>query len=557
MGDETPQLETYPSDTTDLKTRIDRMNELAWELRDTDPPQSQSLSATAFQLSTSDPFDKQAYRQGLILSLRGLAHANRRAGNMAQSLSQSMQALTHLESATLPDVEADTLQNIAIILGYLGNYAEGLEYGFKALNLAQAIDDREREAHILSSIGVIYTHSKNIDESLRTFRQALRLNRRSGQKRYEALTLNNMALAHNARGDHQKALDASLKALRLAKETEFSNLIITATGTVGETYLALEEYAQASQYLQHYLKVARSANSKRDEAWALILLGETELRRRQEASTLAYLSQALEIVQQVGFRSEETRCHELLAEMYENQGDLKQALAQLKLFQQVKETVFNETTAQRIANLQVIHQLETVKRDAEINHLKAMELQREIEERKKTELALKELATIDPLTGVLNRREFFLIAKREVQGALKRQRPLSTILLDIDHFKNINDDYGHAIGDQVLTNFAQILRLSLRAEEIIGRLGGDEFAIVLPGSDQIKGQQVAQRLLDKIGLHSFNFGRGSFSLTASIGISELDREHDKGFGDLLNHADQAMYSAKRSGPNRIVIYHTK
>ena len=118
-----------------------------------------------------------------------------------------------LESAALPAVEVDILQNIAIILGSLGNYAEGLEYGFKALHLVQSIGDRDREAHILSSIGVIYHHSKNIDESLRMFRQALQLNRELGGKRYEAQTLNNMSLSLNALGDHEEALVTSLEAL--------------------------------------------------------------------------------------------------------------------------------------------------------------------------------------------------------------------------------------------------------------------------------------------------------------------------------------------------------
>jgi len=555
MSERVIELETKLAEAADLRTRIDLQGDLAWELRDTDPERSRDLSETAYQLATSGPFGEQAYISGVITSLRGLAHSNRRAGNLTLSMSLSMQALSYLKNAAFPAVEADILQNIAIILGSFGNYAEGLEYAFKALQLVQSIGDREREAHILSSIGVIYVHSKNIDESLRVFRQALQLNRELGRKRYEAQTLNNMSLSHNALGDHEQALVTSLQALRLAEETKFSALIVTATGTVGEIYLAMGEYGQADRYLQQYITAARSAGSKRDEAYALILMGETDHRQRLDESAFLFFSQALDIAKQVGLRSEEVRCHELLAEMHEQQGDLKQALAHLRLFYQIKETIFNEDIAKRIANLQVIHQVEGARRDAEIQYLKTVELLKEIEERKEAESALEELATIDPLTGILNRREFTVLAEREVQNAGQKQHPLSTIILDLDLFKSINDNYGHAIGDQVLIAVAKIMGENLRRGEIVGRIGGDEFAILLPGSDLLQGQRIAERLQEKIVSQSFKTDQGTFSFTASLGIAELDRGHDKNLGVLLEHADHAMYSAKRSGRNRIDVYH--
>ena len=465
-----------------------------------------------------------------------------------------MQALGYLESASLPSAEADILQSIAITLGSLGNYAEGLEYGFKALNLAQSIGDSERVAHILSSIGVIYTHSKNIKEALNMFRQALHLNRELGRKRYEGQTLNNMSLAYRALGEYDQALETSLQALQLAEETEFSGLMVTAKGTAGEACLAMGEYIQASHYLQQYLTAARSAGSKRDETWALTLLGETDLRQGRVASVFAYLSQALDIARQVGLRSEEARCCELLAEMYEKQGNLQQALAQLKLFHQIKEAIFNEDTANRIANLQVIHEVENAKRDAKIQHLKAIELQRELDESKKAESTLEKLAALDPLTEVLNRREFFVLAEREVQSALQGQKPLSTILIDFDHFKEINDNHGHTVGDQVLTAAAQVIKNNLRTGEILGRIGGDEFSILAPGSSWLQAQKIARRLQEKIVSHSFETNQGTISLTASLGVAELDRERGESLGVLLDHADQAMYLAKRAGGNCITTY---
>jgi signal transduction histidine kinase len=397
MGDKVEDLESRLAVATDLRTKIDLLCELAWELRDTDPGRSHDLSETAYQLAGSGNLSQRDSAPGMLKSLRGLAHSNRRAGNLTLALSQSTQALAHPEIAGLPAVQADFLRNITIILGSLGNYAEGLEYGLKALNLAQTIGDREREAFILGSIGVIYMHAKNTSESHRMLDQALQIHRELGQKRAQATDLNNKSVALREVGDYNNALETSLQALKLAMETNFPAAIVTVTGTVAEACLAMADYDQASHYLQQYLAAAQSTGSKRDETWALLLLGETSTKQRNAASALSYLSQALEIARPVGLRSEEARCHELLCEVHEQQGHYEQALAEFRLFYQAKETIFNDSSAQRIANLQVLHQVETAKRDAEINHLKTVELQREIEERKKIESELEHRVAVRTL----------------------------------------------------------------------------------------------------------------------------------------------------------------
>jgi diguanylate cyclase (GGDEF)-like protein len=178
-------------------------------------------------------------------------------------------------------------------------------------------------------------------------------------------------------------------------------------------------------------------------------------------------------------------------------------------------------------------------------------LKREIEERKTAQETLEKLAAIDPLTGLLNRREFFLLGDRQFQNALQSGLPLAALLLDLDHFKQINDTYGHVAGDQVLVHTTKTVRECLRQDEIIGRYGGDEFVILLPGSDGAQGQQIAERLRSKMVSQTIATSKGDLSLTFSLGLAELRETHSTSLEMLLDLADQALYAAKRAGRNQL------
>ncbi len=157
-------------------------------------------------------------------------------------------------------------------------------------------------------------------------------------------------------------------------------------------------------------------------------------------------------------------------------------------------------------------------------------------------------ANVDPLTGIFNRRTFSNFLAQEEERALRYSRPLSAIMVDIDHFKNVNDTYGHDVGDLVLVELAKILRHTCRESDLLARLGGEEFGILLPetiGSDAII---FAERARVRIVEHSFpNIGR----LTASFGLAELKKEDEIG---MMKRADKALYRAKQSGRNKVVIH---
>ncbi|EAR62446.1 GGDEF domain-containing protein [Neptuniibacter caesariensis] len=181
------------------------------------------------------------------------------------------------------------------------------------------------------------------------------------------------------------------------------------------------------------------------------------------------------------------------------------------------------------------------------------DLQLEVNARKKAEEELIKLASTDPLTRVLNRRAFDQRSREEIERSHRYNRELAIILLDIDHFKQINDQYGHQFGDKVLIDVANLIGPSLRAADCLCRHGGEEFIILLPETDEATALLIAERVRKSIAQHKITDRHDSLSITASFGVAVWRREE----GDIqpaVYRADQAMYKAKNSGRNKVVAF---
>lgn len=176
----------------------------------------------------------------------------------------------------------------------------------------------------------------------------------------------------------------------------------------------------------------------------------------------------------------------------------------------------------------------------------------DITEKKRLEGELHRLATTDVLTQSSNRRHFFECARREFEHARKFGSPLAFLLLDLDDFKKINDQYGHQTGDEVLRRLAQCGSNALRRGDLFGRIGGEEFAALFPGCEQDVALQVAERLQREVQRLSFQHEGSSFGITVSQGLTSL-LATDVSLDALYARADAAMYLAKRQGKNQIVL----
>jgi diguanylate cyclase (GGDEF)-like protein len=161
-------------------------------------------------------------------------------------------------------------------------------------------------------------------------------------------------------------------------------------------------------------------------------------------------------------------------------------------------------------------------------------------------------AFVDQLTGVWNRGAVFDVLQRELERSERNNHPLSACMLDLDHFKKVNDEYGHQAGDHVLQELCQRVRASIRPYDGIGRYGGEEFLIVFPETQGEQARSQADRVRKTVAAVPFDLGDGvQKTVTCSIGVAEYERDED--LTSLISRADKALYRAKNEGRDRVVL----
>ena len=217
----------------------------------------------------------------------------------------------------------------------------------------------------------------------------------------------------------------------------------------------------------------------------------------------------------------------------------------------------------KYATIQIAHTNSTLKSELEalnkrVGHTpyeRVQILNKELQEAKveleKANLLLTEQTIKDDLTGAYNRRYFMSQASQHQSYQLRYKTPVSVMMLDLDHFKIINDTHGHRAGDISLIEFSNVCRQNLRNTDIFCRLGGEEFAISLPGLDLTHAMQTAEKIRQLIEQLTIEYNDVNISFTVSIGVVEMQQQESLESG--LNRADKALYSAKNSGRNKVVM----
>lgn len=534
------------------RAKVDELNARARAVRRLDYEKNRVFAEQALELASQTNALGQQYTFGMASALSLLAHRNCILGETDLALSQAHQALALLR----PPIPSTPLGDLYDCIGWshfcLGDFAEALDYLVKALDVAEQIGDRSLEAYVRDSIGNVHTSSGHPKIGLEMHERALAIHRELGDRMGEALALNNTAYTLMDLGRIDEALSAAETALAYAAEESRCYLQMWVLDTLADVHLRALDAELAEECARRALTLAREYDSEGDEANATLALGRTACLRERWDDALEAIERALELFERRGLTAQGYECHKLLSTIQENRGDLASALAHYKEYHELKQARVNVETQSRFENLRVAHQIESARKDAEIHRLRSLALEREIEERRVAQARLEAQASLDPLTGLFNRSHLEVLAE-EVRLAGSSHVPVSLMMFDIDHFKRINDTYGHLVGDSVLVSVARQLSAHARESDVPCRYGGDEFLMLLVGMNADSAEKVAERLRQLIASSPIPVGDTEIEVAISVGVATSSPDQVSGLEELIESADRALYAAKQSGRNRVVV----
>ena len=319
---------------------------------------------------------------------------------------------------------------------------------------------------------------------------------------------------------------------------------VAITGNLGEILLYRQQQAESEALLRDALAMAQQRGLVAG-AWRVrASLGAWLLADGRAAEALASMQRLLADMDLAAPPQTAVRAHHVAYLACRALGDPAQALAHFEVVEQIeRQRAISQLRAQStlfVTRTEAQHaqwQADQARQDAQAQRERAAEFAADAER--------------DPLTGLGNRRHLDRRCAELLPAAARDSQPLSLALLDIDHFKQVNDRHGHAVGDQVLVRVAQLLRENTRAGDVLARHGGEEFVVVLPGMGSERAAEVCERLRKSVAASAFaDQGLHSGAITVSIGLASAGSYHLQG---LLHAADMALYRAKREGRNRLAL----
>ena len=460
--------------------------------------------------------------------------------------------------------ESGSLNNISLVYYDLALYADALEHLFQSLEIAEAIQDPDSAAYALSNIAQVYAQTGEHEKALEYYQRGLEYNQQTNDRALEASTLAQIGRSYAELGDNATAIRYLERSLELSRLVGNMHDEGTALISLGFAYLGCGHHDDADTALAEALEIMRKVGDRYSEVEALNALGSNSLKRGDGEGAMLYILQGMIIAEEIQSEQLVNNAQQLLAEAYAKLGRFDKALEYYRLYHKGWQTIFGRSNERRIQALVMRAEVEKAQREVEDQRLKNFELSQamqalQIAHDQNAELVrqlklqaemLEQLAREDGLTGLANRRWLDVQLAQEFERARRFGHPLAVAILDIDHFKSVNDRFSHQAGDEVLRAFAALLRSHCRSVDTVGRFGGEEFLLILVETPRIPALALCERLRCEVEQKDWTFVHPDLlNLTISIGLS--DNEGASTPQQIVAWADQKLYQAKHRGRNQV------
>ena len=528
--------------------------EVTYEIQNADLPQAINYTREAVRLLNQLDIKNATHRAELLKSIIHLGKLEVLNGNYAEAIKLIYDSLPMLEKCEDQMLFARGLNIIAAANSFLSNHYESMRYYLKSLEIFKRLGDKSWEAGVLNNIALQYRDLKNYEWALEYLHKSLEIIEGLDDPEGLGEICETLCRTYYYHGQHNEALSYGEKSLAIYQQINVWYGEAEALTSLGNVHAALSHYEEAQAHYQKALEIAQKIGHRQGEAETLLSIGNLQTITGQSDKALETLFKALRISETLDIRKTSYECYEKISEAYKKKLDFENALIYFEKFFKLYRCVFDANENNRVEALAIMHQLETAQKDAEIYRLKNVALQNEIQEREKVQASLQKLAITDPLTGLYNRRYIFNLTNQEFQLSKLNHQKFATILIDIDNFKRINDQYGHSAGDEVLIQLAECMRDALRKQDTLARYGGEEFVVLLPQTSATEAKLVAERLRKMIAELTIVYKEQEINTKVSVGIAQFNSLDILNTENIFNRADLTMYAAKQAGGNRVYIW---
>jgi diguanylate cyclase (GGDEF)-like protein len=536
-------------------------------------------AAAEQQIALARALLPKARRQGLragVLDCEGTIFET--AGNNARARELYEQAVRVASEADDQEMIAAASFSRGYLLGLQGHYAAGLSDLKRAQALYERIGLPYHALTAINGIAILYNRMGDYEQARDIYGRALRSQRKAGMRREQGVTLHNLGRAHENLLEWDEAAAAFEESYAISRDLGYPRGEAYALRGIAAVANAKGDPHRALATLESAATFQRQTPDARLNAQIQLARGIALHQLERLPESVAALEEALAVFREADSLSELRETYAELAAVNVAMGNWKQGYTNLEGARKTAERLFRNQVDQRFATLKI--EFDTVAKEKENALLlreneanqKALEQERRARRLQTAVIALSAillallatlavfqwrttrrmhaLAMTDELTGVPNRR-----------AVLSRLAPLleqpnvpacAMLIIDIDHFKSINDQHGHPEGDEALKLVAAQLRTGVREPAFIGRLGGEEFVVVLPQADVDAAQQLAERFREEVSLLDTRRWLADRRITVSIGLTVSKPGGDTP-SSMLQRADMALYEAKRAGRNCVRV----